>query len=166
VYDPAPLLSSERALLTPDGVLAAADGGWVIDVHHASHPQRPRGSARATVSVGFTSHYRTMWSHFAERPVGVAGENIILETDRVWALDDLAEGLVIAATGGDIRLVGFGIAEPCIPFTRFLSGRPDADAVDLQDDLAFLHYGIRGFVAAMEYLNSPVEVRVGDEVRI
>jgi len=166
VYDPARLLSSERALLVREGVLVAADDGWVIDAHHASHPQRPRWSAKATVSVGFTSHYEKMWSRFMRRPLGVAGENIIIETDRIWTLDDLAEGLVIVTAAGEVRLNGFEIAEPCVPFTRFLSGRPDAGAVDLQDDLAFLQHGIRGFVTAMDDLESPVEIRVGDEVRI
>jgi len=166
VYDPAPLLSSGRALLAREGVLAAADGGWVIDAHHASHPQRTRWSAKATVSVGFTSHYEKMWSRFMRRPLGVAGENIIIKTDRIWTLDDLAEGLVIVTAAGEVRLNGFEIAEPCVPFTRFLSGRPDAGAVDLQDDLAFLQHGIRGFVTAMDDLESPVEIRVGDEVRI
>jgi hypothetical protein len=165
VYDPAPLLPSDRALLTRQGVLAAADGGWVIDVHHASHPQRPRWSAGATVSVGFTSHYERMWSRFGRRPIGVAGENIIIETDRVWTLEDLADGLVIVTQAGKVRLDGFEVAEPCIPFTRFLSDRPRADAVDLQGDLEFLRLGIRGFVTAMDDLESPFEIRVGHEVR-
>lgn len=166
VYDPAPLLSSDRALLSREGVLAAADGGWVVDVHHASHPQRPRWSPDATVSVGFTSHYEKMWSRFERRPWGVAGENIIVETDRIWTLDDLAGGLVVVTAFGEIRLDGFEIAQPCIPFTRFLSGRPDADAADLQTDLAFLRDGVRGFVTAMDDIQAPVEIRVGDEVRI
>ena len=166
VYDPAPLLSSDRALLTREGVLVAGDGGWVIDAHHASHPQRTRRSAKATVSVGFTSHYEKMWSRFMERPLGVAGENIIIETDRIWTLDDLAGGLVIVTAAGEVRLRGLEVAEPCIPFTRFLSGRPGADAVDLKDDLAFLQHGTRGFVTAMDDLESPVEIKVGDEVRV
>ena len=166
VYDPAPLLSSDRVLLSREGVLAASDGGWVVDVHHASHPQRPRWSADATVSIGFTSHYEKMWSRFERRPLGVAGENIIIETDKVWTLDDLAGGLVVVTGFGKVRLDGFEIAEPCIPFTRFLSGRPGANAVDLQDDLAFLQGGVRGFVTATEDFDVPVEISVEGEVRI
>lgn len=166
VYDPGPLLSSKRALLSREGVLAEADGGWVIDAHHASHPQRTRWSANATVSIGFTSHYEKMWTRFPRRSLGVAGENIIIETDRVWALEDLAGGLVIATSSGEVRLDGFRVAEPCIPFTRFLSDRAGAAAVDLQDDLAFLQHGVRGFVTSMDDLEVPVEIGVGDEVWI
>jgi len=165
-YDPAALLCPERALLTRQGMLAAHDGGWVLDAHHASHPQRTRWNAEGNVSIGFTSHYEHMWTRFRRRPVGVAGENIIIETDRMWTLDDLAGGLVVVTAFGEIRLDGFEIAQPCVPFTRFLSGRPDADAADLQTDLAFLRDGVRGFVTVMDDLQAPVEIRVGDEVRI
>jgi hypothetical protein len=107
-----------------------------------------------------------MWTRFVERPLGVAGENIIIESDRIRTVDDLNDGLVIVTSGGEMRLDTFRVAEPCIPFTRFLSGRPGAGAADLQDDLAFLQDGVRGFVTAMDDLDAPFEVKVGDEVRI
>ena len=57
-------------------------------------------------------------------------------------------------------------SEMCIRdrFTRFLTGRPDASAEDLQEDLAFLESGTRGFVTAMDDLESPLEIQVGGEV--
>lgn len=166
VYDPTPLVASERMLLAPEGVLAAVDGGWVIDTHHASHPERPHWSDRATVSVGFMSHYRKIESRFGHKPLGVGGENIIVDTDRIWTIDDVAPGLVIATRSGLVRLGPWRIAEPCVPFTRFLLGSPDASAGEVRQDLAFLQHGTRGFVTAMEQLSEPVEIRVGDEVRL
>lgn len=166
VYDPGPLIASDRMLLTREGALVEVDGGWMIDAHHASHPERPHWSSRATVSVGFTAHYQKIESRFGKVPLGVGGENIIVETDRIWTVDDLRPGLAIATDHGPVRLIDWRIAEPCIPFTRFLLGTPDASADEIQDDLAFLKEGTRGFVTAMENLADPVEIRVGDEVRL
>ncbi|NIA25483.1 MAG: hypothetical protein GWP04_07915 [Gammaproteobacteria bacterium] len=164
VYDPAPLVTSERLLLTREGVLAARDGGWVIDAHHASHPQRTRWSPHATVSIGFTSHYRKISARFGNQPLGIAGENIVIETDRIWTLDELAPGLVFDIADSNVELSGLRIAQPCVPFTRFLTGRPDATAGELQEELAFLESGTRGFVTAMEHLEFPTEIRLGGEV--
>jgi hypothetical protein len=166
VYDPDPLVSSDRMLLTREGVLADVAAGWVIDTHHASHPERPHWSGRATVSIGFTSHYRKIEDRFGPKPLGVGGENIIVETDRIWTIDELAPGLVIVTALGPVLLTNWRIAEPCVPFTRFLLGEPDASVHDVQDDLAFLKHGTRGFVTAMDNLSEPVEIRVGDEVRL
>jgi len=164
VYELSPLVTSERLLLTREGTLAAHDGGWVIDAHHASHPQRTRWAPRSTVSIGFTSHYRKISDRFGDQPLGIAGENIVIETDRIWTLDELAAGLVFDIAGGGVELSGLRVAEPCIPFTRFLIGRPDAPAGELQEELAFLGSGTRGFITAMEHLESPVEIRLGGEV--
>ncbi|GBE20882.1 MAG TPA: hypothetical protein ENH00_14085 [Actinobacteria bacterium] len=164
VYDLSPLVTSERLLLTREGVLAAIDGGWMIDAHHASHPQRTRWAPRSTVSIGFTSHYHKMSARFGDQPLGVAGENIVIETERIWTLDEITAGLVFEIADGRVELNGLRIAQPCVPFTRFLVGRPDAPAGGLQEDLAFLGSGTRGFITAMEHLESPTEIRLGDEV--
>ncbi len=166
IYDPAPLVAAERMLLTREGVLVDMDGGWVIDAHHASHPERPHWSGRATVSVGFTSHYRRIEERFGPKPPGIGGENIIVETERIWTADDLASGMVIRTERGPVGLTGWRIAEPCVPFTRFLLGTPDASADEVQEDLAFLQHGTRGFVTAMDNLSEPLEIRVGDEVQL
>src|SRR6266496_799174 len=78
VYDPAPLLAVPRLGVTPDGVLgAAADGGWLVDVHHRAHPDTKNEDGLHGVSVGFTSHYDAMRERFGDRITpGCAGENL------------------------------------------------------------------------------------------
>ena len=40
VYDPAPILAVDELILTRDGALARLpDGGTLVDVHHAAHPE-------------------------------------------------------------------------------------------------------------------------------
>ena len=163
VYDPSPLLASDRMLLTGRGVLVAGGGGWMVDAHHASHPSMVYSKSR-TLSIGFTAHYDKMIERFGERSLGFAGENIVIETERIWTLEDLAHGVVLGLDAGEITLTDLQIARPCIPFTRFLTRRPQAAAEELQEELAFLENGTRGFVAATSFLDQPVEVKTGDEV--
>src|SRR6266702_4866570 len=94
IYDPAPLLPVPRLSVTPDGVLgASADGGWMVDVHHRTHPATKNEDGLHGVSLGFTSHYAAMRERFGERiVVGCAGENVIVATDRMFTYDDLAGG--------------------------------------------------------------------------
>ena len=167
VYDPAPLLAVPRLAVTPDGVLgAAADGGWLVDVHHRAHPDTKNEDGLHGVSVGFTSHYAAMQDRFGDRIViGCAGENIVVATDRPFIYEDLAGGIAVAATGGRergerVRLRVLQVAHPCRPFTGWaLGGRVEADV--LKSHLQFLDGGMRGFYCVGEGVGM---VSIGDQV--
>src|SRR4051812_40755371 len=90
-YDPAPLLVVDRLLLAPPGISAVSvNGEPIIDIHHADHPETKNSQGKNGISFGFTSHYRAMRECYgAHLPDGCAGENILIESDRVWSLDKL-----------------------------------------------------------------------------
>lgn len=164
VYDPAPLLAVPRLDVTPDGVLGAGtDGSWLVDVHHRAHPQTKNDDGLHGVSVGFTSHYAAMRNRFGDRMVvGCAGENIIVETDRMFTFDDVAGGLALAAPDGRerVRLRVLQVAHPCRPFTGWALGVQVESAV-LKEHLQFLDNGMRGFYCVGEASGT---VEVGDQL--
>jgi hypothetical protein len=148
VYDPAPILAVPRLAVTPDGVLGAGpDGAWVVDVHHRAHPETKNEDGEHGVSLGFTAHYGMMRARFGERlTLGCAGENIIVESDAVWRLDDLAAGLAVVDAAGTalLTLAVLQVAHPCRPFTGWaLGSRVEPEA--LRGHLQFLDDGLRGF---------------------
>src|SRR5689334_6720356 len=102
VYDPAPLLAVNELTLTPEGALARLpDGGMVIDVHHAAHPDTRNLDRSNDLSVGFTPHYAAMRARFGEHlSDGCAGENILIETTGRVTLADIAGGLVFQPAAG------------------------------------------------------------------
>jgi hypothetical protein len=167
-YDPSPLQSVREIQVAPDGVVfSGGPDGDVMDIHHRDHSasKQSRGGENA-VSIGFTSHYRTMRDRFGEHlSDGIAGENILVETDRTVSEDDLSLGLVITLQNGqNVRLESVIVAEPCVEFTRFaIHYPPDAPADGtLTEALSSLREGVRGFYA--RYGGEPVSVRPGDRV--
>lgn len=160
-YDPAPLLPVGRLALSPDGAMGAADGGWIVDVHHRAHPATKNEDGLHGLSVGFTSHYTAMRARFGPRlTVGCAGENIIAETASLVTLDDVAAGLAIVGPDGAerARLRVLQPAHPCRPFTGWALGGTVESAV-LKEHLQFLDDGMRGFYCTAE---GPGVVEVGD----
>lgn len=167
-YDPAPLLPVPRLAVTPDGVLgAAADGGWIVDVHHRAHPETKNEDGLHGVSVGFTSHYAAMREHFGDRIViGCAGENVIVAADRMFTYDELAGGGGIAIVAGDgperVRLNVLQVAHPCRPFTGWALGGGEWVEPDvLKAHLQFLDGGTRGFYCVGEGTGT---IAVGDRL--
>ena len=163
-YDPAPLLQVEEAAIGPQGITGLHDGGHVMDVNHAAHPSG-RGGGRRTLSIGFTGHYQLMAARFGDMPLGIGGENVIVEcADRLFT-DGLAGTLVIRGSGGEIAVTGARPAAPCREFTSFLLG---GDAVAarsvIADELGFLGDGMRGFLVDGSTLERPMPVRLGDLV--
>ena len=71
-YQPEYLLSVERAIVGPQGMLGYHDGCWVVDAHHAAHP-RSRGGGKRALSVGFTGHYAAMGERVRSLPFSEAG---------------------------------------------------------------------------------------------
>lgn len=160
-YDPAPILEVPRLALSPDGVMGAADGSWIVDVHHRAHPATKNDDGLHGVSVGFTGHYAAMRAKFGPHLVtGCAGENLIAETPGRLSLDELAQGLAVLGPGGDerARLKVLQVAHPCRPFTGWALGGTVESAV-LKEHLQFLEDGMRGFYCTAE---GPGFVEVGD----
>jgi hypothetical protein len=167
-YDPAPLLTVEGLRLSSDGVVGvAADGEGVIDVHNAGHPASKNQRGLNGISVGFTSHYQAMRERFGQHLTdGCAGENILVETQRTFALGDLGEQLAIETAGGAIvYLSDLLVAAPCVEFSQFAANQgerlpPEA----LKATLQFLDAGMRGFYARPIGDSANTVVRVGDRV--
>jgi hypothetical protein len=164
-YDPAPVLPVARLTLDDGGVV-----GWdrrgerLDDVHHRDHPAT-KNSGRNPVSVGFTAHYAAMRERFGGHLAdGVAGENILVESDalRLGQDDDLLiEGRY---QGRRVRLARVIVAAPCVEFSRFALGRApseDAEGPLVKEALRFLHRGMRGYYATPEAAGS---VELGDLV--
>lgn len=149
VYDPSPLLSVASLRLTPRGAAGlTAEGETLLDVHHADHPATQNAPGRE-VSFGFTSHYAKMRERYGERmSIGCAGENILVEADRVFRLGDLGEALAFrsAATGALLRLSEVTVADPCVEFSRFALDDAHAAPLALKPVLQFLDAGTRGYV--------------------
>jgi hypothetical protein len=167
-YDPAPLLVVERLLLAPSGVSAvSADGEPIVDVHHASHPETKNRLGANGISIGFTSHYRAMRDRYgAHLTDGCAGENILVESDHVWTIDQLGAALVIQCAGGQmVTLADLMIAAPCLEFSCF--AHPCAEPLtsdQLRTTLQFLDGGMRGFYARLADGQPEAEIRAGDRV--
>ena len=153
VYDPAPLLAVPRLAVTPDGALGeAADGSWVVDVHHRAHPATKNEDGQHGLSVGFMGHYAAMRDRFGDRiTAGCAGENIIADTRARLTFDDVSRGFAIVGTDGTevARLTVLQVAHPCRPFTGWALGRR-VDPEQLKEDLKFLDEGMRGFYCTAE----------------
>lgn len=159
-YDAKPLLRVDRLLVNADGALGDHDGGYILDVHAAAFPADGKG--KRPLSIGFTSHYDLMRSRFDAVPLGIAGENVIVEAHRVFQESDLAPGLVIRTGAGEFRLDAPTVARPCAPFTRFLIGdRTDDDPIAAR---AFLQGGVRGFICGVSHLDDHEQISIGDEV--
>jgi hypothetical protein len=166
-YDPTPLRAVPALLLDADGAIGlAADGDQVLDIHNQRHAATKQRQGVNALSVGFTAHYAAMRERFGEVvPNGVAGENILIASDRLWREDDLAAGLELeTASGQRVRLERLVVAAPCVEFTRWAMHFPDDARPDLTvtENVRFLDDGMRGFYAA--YDGEPVTIALGDRV--
>ena len=163
-YLPHEILPVEVATVDAWGMLGFHEGTWVIDAHHRSHPSG-RGGGRRPLSIGFTGHYDMMQARFGSAPLGVAGENIIVDGPAL-SLADLGEGLVIRTSSGDeVPLDRPRVAAPCLEFTSFMLGLDHVSSLDeIAGPLSDLHDGRRGFIVAADHTPKPVTVSVGDTV--
>jgi hypothetical protein len=148
VYDPAPLADVARLRLSPSGAVGVtATGDEILDVHNPGHPRTQVAPGRE-VSFGFTSHYGRMHDRYGERvTTGCAGENVLVESGRIWRLEDFVAGLAFRnAAGTLLPLEQVSVAAPCVEFSRFSLGDPQASPQDLKPVLQFLDEGTRGYV--------------------
>jgi hypothetical protein len=167
-YDPTPLLLVERLRLAPGGVSAvSADGLPIIDIHHADHPETKSRLGTNGISIGFTSHYRAMRDRYGAHVTdGCAGENILVESDQMWLIDELGASLLIQRADGQlVALAALMAAAPCVEFSRFahLSAEP-LTSDQLRTTLQFLDGGMRGCYARLADGQADVEIRAGDRV--
>jgi hypothetical protein len=166
-YDPAPLRSVPAISFSPAGVVGLTEHGEsIVDVHHREHPSSKNRGGENGISLGFTAHYREMRRRFGQHlRDGIAGENILIETDRQFPVEELATGVVIEGTAGtwpELRPVI--VAAPCVEFSRYAlkfpnDARPDATVTEA---LRFLDAGMRGFYAT--YSGEPAVVEIGARV--
>lgn len=164
IYRPEPLVVVRSLAVSPEGIAANIDGGWVLDVHHTAHPANVRPNLDRLMSIGFTAHYDAMAERFGEAAIGVAGENIVVETDHIVTDEQIAGGLMIQRPDRRIELKGAAVAEPCVPFTRFLMKDTAADLDAVKPHRDFLRRGMRGFVMGLRNLDGYVAVELGDLV--
>jgi len=140
----------------------------VMDIHHENLPSSHIYIGINGCSLGFTSHYQAMRSKLGEHLVdGIAGENIVVESNTSHSLSDLGEWLAIQnqQTGQFVYLAGLKVAAPCVAFSLFAAnhGKP-LSAAKLKETLQFLNGGTRGFYARMEELPTAAKVQAGDRV--
>ncbi len=162
-YDPEPLLEVPEMELANGGVWGWTDKGErLIDVHNKAHESHNHRGENG-VCLGFTSHYASMRARFGPRLAdGIAGENILIESEELQELSGLSSGLCITDAGGDpVRLSEICVAEPCLEFTRYaLDQKPkDAQGRTVSEALQFLRRGLRGFYASWQ--GPPARIRVG-----
>lgn len=163
-YLPEGIQPVDRAAVDAWGLVGWHDDAWLVDAHHKAHPSR-RGGGRRPLSVGFTAHYTAMEERFGAAPLGIAGENIIVDGPEM-SLTDLGLGLVVvAADGSELLLERPRVAAPCVEFTSFMLGLDGvAPLSEIESPLADLHDGRRGFIVAADHAPAPVEISVGDAV--
>lgn len=164
IYRTEPLVSVDSLAVSSDGVIANVDGGWVLDVHHSAHPASTRSELDRLLSIGFSAHYDAMAGRFAAAPYGIAGENIIVDSDRLITEDDIAGGLMIQRPDRQIQLKGAAVAEPCVPFTKFMLQDLEAHVDIVKPSRDFLRRGTRGYVMGLDGLDETVAVELGDLV--
>ena len=104
-----------------------------------------------------------MRRHFGTVPDFIGGENVIVGTDAMISIDDIAGGLVIRTSEGDIDFTEAVVLAPCREFTSQLLGlAAPAEQDDILADIEFLAEGMRGFGVGVE--GGPYLVAPGDEV--
>ena len=162
VYDPEPLFEVARLRLSPSGAVGVtAAGDEVLDVHNSAHP-RARTAPGREVSFGFTSHYARMHDRYGDHvTTGCAGENVLVESGRIWTLEDFRGRDSRSGTrrGRCCLLEQVTVAAPCVEFSRFSLADPQASPQDLKPVLQFLDAGTRGYVFTP---GGQGEVAIGD----
>jgi hypothetical protein len=166
VYDPSPLLVVDSLLLSPDGVIGlTADGGKIVDVHNATHPDTHNNGGVNDISFGFTSFYHEIRARFGEHlSDGIAGENILIEAEIAYSLEALGTQLVIESqvTGQMIILSNLIVAAPCVEFSQYAVGQ--ASPAQMKETLQFLDNGRRGFYCTLADSHPKAIVQAGDRV--
>ena len=163
-YMPQYIMPVDTGAVDAWGMMGRQGDAWLVDAHHKSHPSS-RAGGRRPLSIGFTGHYELLGERFASAPLGIAGENIIIDGPAL-ALSELGDGLTVETRSGDhVNLDRPRVAAPCLEFTSYMLGLDHVASLDeVEDDLAALHDGRRGFIVAADHQPNPIEINVGDPV--
>ena len=163
-YDPTGITEVSKASVDAWGMVGWHNGVWAVDAHHRAHPES-RARGKRPLSIGFTGHYALMAERFGHAPLGIAGENIIVDGP-VLSLEDLGTGLVVIGSDGtELLLERPRVAAPCLEFTSFMLGLDHVASIDeIETPLADLHDGRRGFIVSTDSATQSVEISQGDQV--
>lgn len=167
-YDPAAIQVVEYVLLAPEGVVGVTEEGErILDIHNSTHPESKNVDGVNGISLGFTSHYRAMRAKFGSHLWdGIAGENILVETEEEVVLETLGERVAVRdqESGALFYLEQLEVAAPCVEFSQFaLNEQGPVPAEMLSDALIFLNDGQRGFYATFTG-EKPFALRAGDGI--
>ena len=166
VFDPSPVREVPRVWIGPEGLMAPAPGGgFLLDVHHSAHPRSRNREGLNALSIGFTSHYEAMRTHFEKKlPLGIAGETLIVESKQRIGMEDLKGNLFIRSqqTGTMWPLSEVHPAPPCAPFATFMLGGGRPEPSRLKEALRFLSEGTRGFYVS--WTREGTFIELGDEL--
>ena len=143
-YDPAPLREVEWLELSPAGCIGPQGQ---LDLHHGDHPETRNVRGVNGVSLLPSAHYDRMRARYGGHVVdGVAGENVLLSTDRPWTEQDLQGELLLEVDGGALTMTDPMAAPPCVEFSRWCLRRDDLELDDeVRATLDALDHGTRGF---------------------
>lgn len=152
-YVPDAIASVQGLRIDSGGVWGIAPGGSreLADVHHRDHP-RSRFRGENGISVGFTSHYALMRKEYGDALIdGIAGENILVETDRLYTEVDLAAGIVVITGDRHADFTDIQVATPCVEFAKFCLGYEPSRRADaaVTQAVRALHNGVRGFYGTL-----------------
>jgi len=164
IYSPEALMPTQRLELTGAGACSLApDGSSTIDIHNSSHPNTRNHGANA-LSFAFTSHYSAMQARFGDHlGIGCAGEKILIESELVISLDQVARGVAIETTQGRAALGNVVVATPCNSFSKYALRASSAAPTDVKAALQFLDQGMRGYYCQLAG-DLPATVMLGDRV--
>jgi hypothetical protein len=170
-YDATRRVEVDQLQMTSLGIEATTpEGEHVLDIHHLSHPDKAYDDDDL-VCIGFTPHYEAMRARFGDHMVnGIAGENIIIESEQEIWLPDLGKGIAIENqdTKSQTVLDLVSYASPCHEFSHFAMQSQDKKlpAGELKAVLQFLDNGRRGFLLVMREGQETADVRPGDRVLV
>ena len=146
-YDPAPLLEVEAIEVDERGCIGVLGGERIVDLHHADHPASRNVRLVNGLSVLPRAHYGQLRARYGPHLVdGVAGENVLLDTEGPLTADDLGGQLWLELDGRPVEVTGAMAAPPCVEFSRWVLRRDDLEVDDeLRVVLDDLDRGLRGF---------------------
>lgn len=160
VYDPAPLRQVDELEIGPRGVRGRLDhqpdaatdpvDGWLLDVHHADHPDSRNVKGVNGLSLLPVAHHDALRARYGDHLVdGAAGESLLLDTVGSWPADALAGTLLLETVDGSpLTLTGGMPAPPCVEFSRFCLGLPVGTlGPEVEQALVDLDGGARGYYA-------------------
>ncbi|MGL4610401.1 MAG: MOSC domain-containing protein [Trueperaceae bacterium] len=96
--------------------------------------------------------------------LGCAGENILINSQRLFSAEVFQGSLFIRTNQGSVELHSVIVATPCAPFAGWTLGKEQPSASEIKSTLQCLNHGIRGFYA--RYQGAEQVIRVGDEVKL